>query len=205
MVTDLHGAIRAEPDGDFGLYTSAPRFLSRAGVRVNGKRPASVASVRLSFRQARWHMVADNIADPSGDTREARVAITLDRLISLRQMHEELTLHTYAPAPVTVLLEIAMESDFADLFEVRFRSWQRRTDLNTRWVGPNALEARYQNKDFVRRCLVRALPGNVAITYANGSLRFPCDLTPRQACNLGAQAHFLTNQRPLPAPAPRTL
>src|SRR5258708_7285991 len=199
MVTDLHGAIRAEPDGDFGLYSSDTRFLSRHEVRVNGKHPDAVASVRLSFRQARWHMVADNIADPSGDTREARVAITLDRLISLRQMHEELTLHTYAPAPVTVLLEIALESDFADLFEVRFRSWQRRTDLNTHWVGPNALEARYQNKDFVRRCLVRALPGDVEISYANGSLRFPVDLTPGKGWKVGLQYDLLTDARALPA------
>jgi glycogen debranching enzyme len=199
MVTDRHGAIPPEPEGDFGLYSSDTRYLSRHEVRVNGKRPDSVASVRLSFRQARWHMVADNIADPSGDMREARVAITIDRLISLRQMHEELTLHTYARTPVTVLLEIVLESDFADLFEVRFRSWQRRSDLNTRWVGLNALESRYQNKDFVRRCLVRALPGNVEITYANGSLRFPVDLTPGKEWKVGLQYDLLTDDHALPA------
>src|SRR2546425_831091 len=102
----------------------------RQELRLNGKRPESVASVRLSFRHARWHMIADSIAGPGGDMREARVAVTVDRLVSLHQMHEDLALHTYARAPVTVLLEIALESDFADLFEVRFRSWQRRADLN---------------------------------------------------------------------------
>ena len=198
LVTDRHGAIPKGLEGDYGLYSADTRFLSRHELLLNGKRPDSVASVRFSFRHARWHMVADSIADPGGDTREARVAITIDRLISLRQMYEELTLHTYAKAPVTVLLEIALESDFADLFEVRFRSWQRRADLNTWWVGPNALECRYKNKDFVRRCLVRALPSNVDITYANGSLRFPVDLIPGEEWRLCLQYDLLTDDSDLP-------
>ncbi len=198
LVTDRHGGIPKELDGDYGLYSADTRFLSRHELRLNGKRPDSVASVRLSFCHARWHMVADSIADPTGDMREARVAITVDRLIGLRQMHEELTLHTYARSPVTVLLEIALESDFADLFEVRFRSWQSRADLNTWWVGPNALECRYQNKDFVRRCLVRAIPNDVDITYANGSLRFPVELIPGDERKLCLQYDLLTSDRELP-------
>src|ERR1700716_438801 len=197
LVTDQQGAIPLDAQ-DYGLYASDTRFLSRHELRLNGRRPDSVASVRLSFRHARWHMVADSIADPTGDMREARVAITIDRLISLRQMHEELTLHTYARSPVTVLLEVALESDFADLFEVRFRSWQRRADLNTWWVGPNSLECRYQNKDFVRRCLVRALANNLDITYANGSLRFPVDLTPGEEWKLCLQYDLLTDDNSIP-------
>jgi glycogen debranching enzyme len=198
LVTDRHGAIPKGLEGEYGLYSADTRFISRHELILNGKRPDSVASVRLSFRHARWHMVADSIADPTGDMREARVAITIDRLISLRQMHEELTLHTYARSPVTVLLEVALESDFADLFEVRFRSWQRRADLNTWWVGPNSLECRYQNKDFVRRCLVRALANNLDITYANGSLRFPVDLTPGEEWKLCLQYDLLTDDNSIP-------
>src|SRR2546426_9226202 len=140
LVTAQQGAIPLGSAGEYGLYDSDTRFVSRHELRLNGKRPDSVASVRLSFRHARWHMVADRIAGPGGDMREARVALTLDRLISLHQMHEDITLHTYARTPVTVLLEVALESDFADLFEVRYRSWQRRADLNTWWVGPASLE-----------------------------------------------------------------
>jgi glycogen debranching enzyme len=198
LVTDRHGSIPLGPDGDYGLYSADTRFLSRHELRLNGKRPDSVASVRLSFSHARWHMVADSVADPTGDMREARVAITLDRLMNLWQMHEEVTLHTYARAPVTALLEIALESDFADLFEVRFRSWQVRTDLNTWWVGPNALESRYQKEDFVRRCLVRALPNNAEMTYANGALRVAVDLVPGEEWKLGLQYDLLTDDKDLP-------
>jgi glycogen debranching enzyme len=197
LVTDPQGAIPLE-SGDYGLYSADTRFVSRHELRLNGKKPEPVASVRLSFRHARWHMVADNIAGAGADMREARVAITLDRLVSLHQMHEDLSLHTYARAPLTVLLEIALESDFADLFEIRFKSWQRRADLNTSWVGPNSLEARYHNKDFVRRCLVRTLTERAGITYANGSLRFPIDLVPGEEWHLCLQYDLLTEDLQLP-------
>jgi len=198
LVTDEQGAVPSNTPGEYGLYSADTRFISRHELRLNGKRPESVASVRLSFRHARWHMVADSVMGPGGDMREARVAVTVDRLISLRQMHEDLALHTYGRTPVTVLLEIALESDFADIFEVRFRSWQRRANLNTWWVGPNSLEARYQNEDFVRRCLVRSLTPLSGITYANGALRIPADLVPGEEWRICLQYDLLTSDEELP-------
>ena len=203
LVTDQQGAIPHGSEGEYGLYSADTRFLSRHELRINGRRPESVASVRLSFRHARWHLVADSIAGPGGDMREARVAVTVDRLISLHRMHEDLTLHTYARAPVTVLLEVALESDFADLFEIRFRSWQRRADLNTWWIGPASLESRYAHEDFVRRCLVRSLNTGAGITYANGALRIPVDLVPGEPWKICLQYDLLTSDEQLPELAPR--
>jgi glycogen debranching enzyme len=203
LVTDQQGAIPAGSPGEYGLYSADTRFLSRHELRLNGRRPESVASVRLSFRHARWHMVADSVLGPDGDMREARVAVTVDRLISLRQMHEDLALRTYGRTPVTVLLEVALESDFADLFEVRYRSWQRRADLNTWWLGPNSLESRYQREDFVRRCLIRSMPQVGGITYANGALRIPADLIPGQEWRVCLQYDLLTSDDDMPALAAR--
>ena len=202
LVTDQQGSIPLDAL-DYGLYASDTRFLSRHEVRLNGRRPESVASVRLSFRHARWHMIADDVAGFGGDMRDARVAITLDRLVSGHRLHEDLALHTFGRSSLTVLLEIALESDFADIFEVRRHAWQRRADLNTWWVGPNSLEARYQNKDFVRRCLVRALTDGAGITYANGALRIPIDLVPGEEWRLCLQYDLLTDDQQLPPVASR--
>ncbi len=202
LVTDQQGSIPLDAH-DYGLYASDTRFLSRHELRLNGRRPESVASVRLSFRHARWHMIADNVAGFGGDMRDARVAITLDRLVSGHRLHEDIALRTFGRTTLNVLLEIALESDFADLFEVRQRQWQRRADLNTWWVGPNSLEARYQNRDFVRRCLVRALTEGGGITYANGSLRIPIDLVPGGEWRLCLQYDLLTDDHQLPPVASR--
>ena len=198
LVTDQQGAIPPASTGDYGLFSADTRFLSRYEVRLNGKRPESVASVRLSFRHARWHLIADSVAAPDGDMREARVAVTLDRLVSMHQMHEDVTLQSFARTPVRILLELSVESDFADLFEVRFRAWQRRADLNTWWVGPNSLESRYQRDDFVRRCLIRAVPSVGGITYANGALRIPADLVPGEEWKLCLQYDLLTSDDAMP-------
>src|ERR1700737_3745715 len=110
LVTDQQGAIPADAH-DYGLYASDTRFLSRHELRLNRRGLDSGASVRLSFRHARWHMIADNVAGFGGDMRDARVAITLDRLLSGHQMHEDIALHTFGRTPVTALLELALESD----------------------------------------------------------------------------------------------
>ena len=198
LVTDQHGSVPTASAGEYGLYAADTRFLSRHELRLNGRRPDSVASVRISFRHARWHMIADNIAGPAGDMREARVALTVDRLINLQQMHEDVVLQSYSRAPVSVLLEIALESDFADIFEVRYKSWQARSDLNTWWLGPNSLESRYQKEDFVRRCLVRALGSDVGITYANGALRIPAELIPGERWKVCLQYDLLTSDDEMP-------
>src|SRR4030081_67116 len=80
MVTDQHGAVPQDA-GDTGLYAADTRFISRHEIRLNGRRPLSVASVRLSFRHARWHLIADDITTATEDMRGARVALTVDRLL----------------------------------------------------------------------------------------------------------------------------
>src|SRR2546430_13659787 len=104
MVTDRDGAIPVGSEGGYGLYSSDTRFISRHELRLNGKKPDSVASVRLSFRQARWHMIADNIAGPGGDMREARAAVTFDPLHRLQPTRQDPTVHTFRRASLTRLL-----------------------------------------------------------------------------------------------------
>jgi len=197
LVTDPHGAVPLEA-GDCGLYAADTRFISRHELRLNGRRAQSVASVRLSFRHARWHLIADDISSATSDMRGARVAVTIDRLLGYHRLHEDLVLRTYGRTPLTLLLEVALESDFADLFEVRRRAWQRRDQLETLWSPPNRLEAHYRNGDFVRRCLVRTITDRAGITYANGSLRFPVDLQPGQEWRLCLQYDLLTSDEPHP-------
>jgi glycogen debranching enzyme len=192
LVTDQDGAVPLAA-GDCGLFSNDTRYVSRHEVRLNGRRPQSVASVRLSFQHARWHLIADNVEATDGDMRGARVAVTVDRLLDLHRLHEDFVLRSYGRTSLTLLLEIALESDFADLFEVRRRTWQRRAELETTWTAPNKLEFHYRHQDFVRRCVVRTLNDTAGVTYANGSLRFPVDLKPNDDWKLCLQYDLLTH------------
>jgi len=51
MVTDQSCAVPLEA-GERGLYSADTRFVSRHELRLNGRRPESVASVRLSYRHS---------------------------------------------------------------------------------------------------------------------------------------------------------
>src|SRR3977135_1934537 len=91
MVTDQSGSVPLEA-GECGLYAADTRFVSRHELRLNRARPACVASVRLSHRHAGWHLHADDLAGSAGDMRGARVAVTVDRMLSFHRLPEDLVL-----------------------------------------------------------------------------------------------------------------
>src|SRR6202171_1553645 len=68
LVTDQQGSIPLDAH-DYGLYSADTRFLSRHELRLNGRRPESVASVRLSFRHPRRHLSAHNQGGAAGGRR----------------------------------------------------------------------------------------------------------------------------------------
>src|SRR2546428_6592152 len=63
LVTDPHGAVPLEA-GDYGLYAADTRVISRHELPLNGRPAQAGASVRLSFRHARRHLIADDIPSP---------------------------------------------------------------------------------------------------------------------------------------------
>jgi glycogen debranching enzyme len=197
LVAHANGGIPA-PGGQYGLFADDTRFLSGHEVRINGRLPEPLSFSRLSFRHARWHLLADDVASTAGEVRGARVAVVIDRLLSAHQLHEDLILRTYGPEPLSLLLTLALQSDFADLFEVRQGRWQRRPELTTTWAEPARLETRYRREDFVRRCLIRTLSKYTGITHANGQLRFPVDLRPGEEWRICLQYDLLTTDQSHP-------
>ena len=69
-------------------------------------------------------------------------------------VHDDFDLTNYSLEHVVVHLEIALESDFADLFDVKQHQLVERGRVDTHWEERRtALISRYRNKDF-RRGLV---------------------------------------------------
>lgn len=203
LVADRDGSIRGEEGSAQGLYSDDTRFVSRHQLRLNGRPLSCVACSRLSFRHARWTLMADDVRSLNG-SQPVRVTVTLDRLIGQRRLHEDIVVRAYGREPVSLLLSLSLECDFADLFEVRTQRWQRRTRLHTVWTPPARLDTRYHRDGFVRRCLVRLVPPGRGSTYANGALRFPVDLHPGQEWRICLQYDLITaaGMRPALAPCP---
>jgi glycogen debranching enzyme len=202
LVCGLDSSIHSEKGQHQGLYSDDTRFLSAHSLRLNSRPLEVVASSRLSFRHARWTLMPSELLSVGGSVSDVSVSVTLDRMVSSRRLHEDITVTGYGEHPVQLMLMLHLASDFADVFEVRQQRWQRRASLTTTWTTDHRrLESFYSRRDFVRRCMVRT-PGDVALTYANGELHFPVDLAPRQPWHVCLQYDLVTDRRARPRLTP---
>ncbi len=202
LVCGLDSSIHSEHGQHQGLYSDDTRFLSHHSLRLNGRPLDVVSSSRLSFRHARWTLMPSELLSVGGSVADVTVSVVLDRMVSARRLHEDITVTEYGDHGVALMLMLRLASDFADLFEVRQQRWQRRASLTTTWTADHRrLENHYARRDFVRRCLIRTAGGD-DLTFANGELHFPLDLVPHQPLRLCLQYDLLTDRRARPRLAP---
>jgi glycogen debranching enzyme len=178
-----------EPAEDHGFFARDTRLVSGYQITINGKPPILLDAAPIANFSARHEFITPELplaavaaidktqAEPT--LREHAIGLRLDRTI-LEGVHEDYDLVSYAPRPVTLTLEIALESDFADVFDVRAHRLVRRGDLHSVW-RPKAEELRtsYENGDFRRELVVRVRRAGSRAEFANGRLWFDIELEPK--------------------------
>src|SRR6202171_5579407 len=195
------------PQDDVALYASDPRFVSGYGITLNGRPPLLLDAITVEHFSARHEFTTPELPiGPSSDAGadgllpERSIGLRLERTI-LEGVHEDYDLTNYAMYPVRVVLEIQIESDFADVFDVRSHRLIRRGDLQTTWrprIGE--LRSTYRNRSFRRGLLVKVEKAGSKPEYANGRLVFRLELAPR------AEWHTCLKWLPVIGPRPaRTL
>ncbi|HSO94199.1 MAG TPA: glycogen debranching N-terminal domain-containing protein, partial [Candidatus Dormibacteraeota bacterium] len=127
------------PSGDVGFYSHDTRFVSGYGVTINGLPPLLLDATGIEHFSARHEFMTPRLSlSPGADggrdgaLAEGTVGFRLERSI-LEGVHEDYDLTSYATHPVRLVLEVAIESDFADIFDVRARQIVRRGDIQTTW------------------------------------------------------------------------
>ena len=176
MVTDLDGEIQA--DTDQGVFADDTRFVSYYAIFANGLSWQRLNSAATSYYEARVYLMNDVVPTEDGDIPEGALSLVIDRTVS-DGIHEDLDVANHGLVPVRFNLEIALRSDFADLFEVKREHLVRRGRIITRWHPWRAeLETAYANRDFRRRLVYRLLNSGSPPSYANGRVTFELDLAP---------------------------
>ncbi len=104
--------------------------------------------------------------------------LRLDRTIG-SGIHEDYELTNYSREPVEVDLEVSIESDFADLFDVKDHRPLLRGTLHSSWDSAR-LSIGYQNDQFERGLVIEPAESGSHARYANGALLFRIRLEPRQ-------------------------
>ena len=174
-----------QPDGrilggvDDGFFTRDTRFISGYELRINGRRPVLLNSAPIQFFSARFEFTNDALLDDVGRVERHALSIRLDRTVS-GGVHEDLDIVNYGRRPVRLTIEIEIESDFADIFDVRGDALVRRGQLNSRWFrSRRELRSEYVNRDFRRELIVAVDRSDSPPQYANGRLVFVARIAPK--------------------------
>ncbi len=174
MITETDGQI-AWP-GQKGLFYKDTRLLSAWSIFADGQPWDLLNSGALTFFAGRIFLTNRRIPRPDGEIGEHTVGLVIGRQID-GGMREDYTLTNHAMKPVQFNLEIAIRSDFADLFEVKANQYVRRGRIVTSWsAADQCLTTIYCKADFMRGLSVRVRKAHSPAVYANGRLSFAVEL-----------------------------
>ncbi len=177
MVSDLAGNI--DPQTFQGVYMNDTRFISFYGLYINGVGLDLINSSQLTFDASRFHLTNPLIELEDGTLEAQTLHMVVNRVVS-GGIHEDLDIANYTGKQVSFLLELALHSDFADIFEVRTMHIVRRGQMLTNWdTKRKQLITSYDNKGF-HRAVSYLIQDDVPVSYSNGRICFSITLAPNQ-------------------------
>ena len=184
LVLDSHGDVGVSVGGPDGLFYRDTRYLSRFELLINGVAPLLLGST-LSNDNC---VLRVDLTNPDFRDRDSVVLsknllhIARTLFISRETVHQRLTLHNYGADSVQLLLSLAFESDFADVFEVR-GVVRRRRGVERAEISETRATLTYAGRDGVmRRTHIAFDPTPVTLTEDCASYRL--DLSPHSVASL---------------------
>jgi glycogen debranching enzyme len=145
-----------------GLFFRDTRFLAELRLRINGAPPEPLASNLVDPFSAIFVLQAA----PKAGQADSHLVVTRERYIG-RGMREDIEVHNYGTEPAFCGIELDIECDFADLFEVKEGRVQK--------VGELAIDEH---------------DGQMTFTYARGSFHRATRVEFSKPPQLGGSATF---------------
>ncbi len=188
MLSSAHGDIR--PDGrGLGLYDSDTRVLSTYDLLLNGVHPVVLrAGPAANFQGTTQLTNPDQFADPARALdgseivlRRQSVGVVRERVMA-NGFRERITITNYTTGPERARVSLALDADFADIFELRGVVRAQRGERLANIVGDGRVTFAYRGLDDVlRRTHVALSPGMVVASGgapgANGVVTLELDET----------------------------
>lgn len=161
-----------------GYFARDTRMVSGYRLTLGRQAPVLLDSSEVEHYSSRYVFTNPALETSGGTVAPGTLELALDRTVA-GGVHEDYDLTNHSGAPVEVLLEVSLESDFADLFDVKAGRRVRRGALQTTWDEERAaLTTRYRNKAFERAVEFRADRSGSPTEYANGALSWRVALDP---------------------------
>ena len=162
-----------------GYFTADTRLVSGYRLKVCGEQPVLFNAATVRDHSARFEFTNPAVIGANGEPLEEHcLHLRLDRTIG-HGVHEDYDLTSYARHPVVVELEVSIESDFADLFDVKNHRHIHRGSLSSTWDRPaGRLTTVYDNGEFHRSIELEVDRADSSPGFANGGLIFRVELDP---------------------------
>ncbi|MBV9686640.1 MAG: amylo-alpha-1,6-glucosidase, partial [Alphaproteobacteria bacterium] len=161
-----------------GLYFLDTRVISSWRIYANGEPWTLLNGGAISYYASRIFLTNRSFLTEAGPIPPNTLGLILSRSIS-GGMHEDLDIVNYGMRPVVFQLEIALRSDYADIFEVKSGNIVRRGRITTEWSASHQrLRTRYTHGDFTRAATISPARSSTEAVYANGRLSFEVSLEP---------------------------
>jgi glycogen debranching enzyme len=181
MVTDQRGFINTSTDE--GVYAADTRFISFYHIFINRIPWLLINSSQLAFYASRFQLTNAEIDTEGGVVKADSLGLMLNRTVS-EGIYEEFEIVNYSSHKVVFVLELALRSDFADIFEVKSNHIVQRGKQQTDWDDKKCiLTTTYDNQDFHRAAIYQVTKCSSPVGYANGRLFFQIELEPLQHWN----------------------
>lgn len=176
MVTTEAGEIA--PDAELGFFSRDTRMISSYRFFIQGKPWLLATSAAVSYYGARYYFVSPRITTPQGLLEERQLELRLERTVG-GGVHEDFDITNYSNREVSFHFALAVESDFADIFEVKGHNITPRGHVDSIWNPDNwELVSTYRNQDFERVVICRLQRAQSPPHFGNGRLRFDITLAP---------------------------
>jgi glycogen debranching enzyme len=170
---------RLDPAAEQGFFARDTRFVSGWELLINGRPPLLLNSSSIEFYSARFEFTNDALLDDAGPLARHSLSIRVDRTVA-GGVHEDLDITNYGRRSARLTIELAIDSDFADLFDVRSGQLVRRGSLNARWFrSRRELRTTYTNRDFRRDLILAVDRADSPPQFANGRLIFVAVIPPK--------------------------
>jgi glycogen debranching enzyme len=180
LVCDLNAEMSSTKEQ--GFFAADTRLISGYRLRLGRARLVLCNSSAVEQHSARFEFTnATALGADGSEVPEQSLHLRLDRAIG-HGLHEDYELTNYCRHPAVLDLEVSLESDFADLFDVKSHRQIRRGSVQSKWDARRGrLATRYRNAEFDRTLVVEVDKADSQPEFANGGILFRVALTPGQS------------------------
>src|SRR5579872_2868868 len=120
LSTTVSGDIMPPGAPDVGFFHDDTRFLSRLELKVGDSRTVVLSSSEEKTFASKIELTTGSLSQiNSFDLPENTVHIRRQQLLASDVLYDSITFSNFNLAPAELLIEIAFEADFVDVFQVR--------------------------------------------------------------------------------------